>query len=88
VKDFARGCMRTYLIFKERAAKWNADPEIQQILKELAAPVDGLPSTKKYSPQSAQSLLTHNFSKDAIMTKHLPYERLDQLTIDIITGTR
>jgi xylose isomerase len=27
VKDFARGCMRTYLILKERAARWNADPE-------------------------------------------------------------
>ena len=25
VKDFARGCMRTYLILKEKAARWNAD---------------------------------------------------------------
>ena len=80
--------MRTYLTFKERAARWNADPEIQSILKELTAPVAGLPSTAKYSSQSAQSQLAHNFSKDAIMTKRLPYERLDQLTIDIITGTR
>ena len=29
VKDFARGCMRTYLIMKEKAARWNADAEIQ-----------------------------------------------------------
>jgi xylose isomerase len=88
VKDFARGCMRTYLIFKERAARWNADAEIQAILKELAAPVAGLPATAKYSSQSAQALLGHTFSKDAILSKRLPYERLDQLTIDIITGTR
>jgi xylose isomerase len=88
VKDFARGCMRTYLIFKERAARWNADAEIQAILKELAAAVAGLPATAKYSSQSAQALLGHNFSKDAILSKRLPYERLDQLTIDIITGTR
>ena len=25
VQDFARGCMRTYLILKERAERWNAD---------------------------------------------------------------
>ena len=26
VKDFARGCMRTYLMLKEKAAQFNADP--------------------------------------------------------------
>ena len=34
VKEFAQGCMRTYLILKERAARWNADAEIQAIVKE------------------------------------------------------
>ncbi len=34
VKEFARGCMRTYLILKERAARWNADKEIQAIVAE------------------------------------------------------
>ena len=29
VKDFARGCMRTYLILKEKARRWNEDKEIQ-----------------------------------------------------------
>ena len=29
VKAFARGCMRTYLILKEKAARWNADAEIR-----------------------------------------------------------
>ena len=37
VKDFARGCMRTYVILKEKAARWNADKEIQSILKEISA---------------------------------------------------
>ena len=36
VKDFARGCMRTYLILKEKAARWNAHQEIQAILKEVS----------------------------------------------------
>src|ERR1700684_1465211 len=35
VKDFARGCMRTYLILKEKAARFNEDSEIQAILDDL-----------------------------------------------------
>ena len=37
VKDFARGCMRTYLMLKEKAAQFNADPEIQALLAEINA---------------------------------------------------
>ena len=88
VKDFARGCMRTYLMLKDKAARWNADPEIQAILKELAAGNGHLPATARYSTQAAQALLGHAFDKARIMTKRLPYERLDQLTVDILLGTR
>ncbi|MEP7038883.1 MAG: xylose isomerase, partial [Acidobacteriota bacterium] len=35
VKDFARGCMRTYLIFKDKAEQWNNHEEIQSILAEI-----------------------------------------------------
>ena len=38
VKDFARGCMRTYLILKEKAARWNADAEIQALVREINGP--------------------------------------------------
>ena len=31
VKDFASGCMRTYLILKDKARHWNEHPEIQAI---------------------------------------------------------
>jgi xylose isomerase len=88
VKDFARGCMRTYLIFKEKATRWNADKEIQAILAEIAGSANGLPCTSCYSSKSASTLLAHNFDKDAIMKKRLPYERLDQLTVDILAGVR
>src|SRR3989442_1630728 len=37
VKDFARGCMRTYPILRERAARWNADPDIQALVSETRA---------------------------------------------------
>jgi xylose isomerase len=88
VKDFARGCMRNYLIFKETATRWNADKEIQSILKEVSADTAGAPKLGAYSKKNSAALLSHTFDKDAIMKKRLPYERLDQLTIDILTGTR
>jgi xylose isomerase len=88
VKDFARGCMRTYLILKEKALRWNADTEIQGILGELSSNGNGIPKLGDYSKQNAFQLLTHSFDKDAILKKRLPYERLDQLTIDTLLGVR
>jgi xylose isomerase len=88
VKDFARGCMRTYLILKDKAAQWNANKEIQAILRELNKPVPGSPPVGKYSKSGAEALLAHAFNKDKILEKRLPYERLDQLTIDILLGSQ
>jgi len=86
VKDFARGSMRSYLILKEKAARWNANQEIQAILREVSAATPGVPPVGKYSKKGASELLSHEFDKDGILKKRLPYERLDQLTIDILTG--
>ena len=88
VRDFARGCMRTYLILKDKAARWNADREIKGILEELAATNGGLPMPERYSKSAAASLLAYPFDKDAILKKRLPYERLDQLTVDLLLGVR
>ncbi len=88
VKDFARGCMRTYLILKDKAARWNSDKEIQTILKEVSADSKGIPKGGKFSKKGASVLLAHSFDKDALMEKRLPYERLDQLTVDILLGAR
>jgi xylose isomerase len=86
VKDFARGCMRTYLILKDKAEQWNANAEIQAILRELNKPVPGSPPVGKYSKSGVETLLGYVFNKDKILEKRLPYERLDQLTIDILLG--
>jgi xylose isomerase len=86
VKDFARGCMRTYLILKDKAAQWNANKEIQAILRDLSQAANGTPAVGKYSQQGSAALLKHNFDKNEILKKRLPYERLDQLTIDLLTG--
>jgi len=88
VKQFARGCMRTYLIFKEKARRWNADKEIQALLKEMSAQPNGEPKWERYSSKHAAALLAHNFDKEAMLKRKLPYERLDQLTVDILAGVR
>jgi xylose isomerase len=86
VKDFARGCMRTYLIMKEKARQWNADAEIQALVKETAA--TAAESVAAYSPQHREALLGTPFDRHAIAAKGLAYERLDQLTIDLLLGVR
>lgn len=88
VKDFALGCMRTYLILKEKAARWNADKEIQAILREISGGSNGSLKIGQFSKKGAAALLGHVFDKDAICKKRLPYERLDQLTVDLLAGLR
>jgi xylose isomerase len=89
VKDFARGCMRTYMILKEKAAQFNADPEVQAILAGINAEDPAMtPFFGKYSPEKAAALKAQPFDRPAISARGLKYERLDQLTIDILTGSR
>src|ERR1019366_8559342 len=88
VKDFARGCMRTYLILKEKADRWSTDREIQSILSEISSNGNGTSKVSHYSKEGASQLLTRVFDKDEILKKRLPYERLDQLTVDMLLGVR
>ncbi len=87
VKDFARGSMRTYLILKEKARRWNADSEIQALLAEIAAS-DRDKGDGKFSPQHAHDLLASTFNRSGLAARGLRYERLDQLTIDVLLGVR
>jgi xylose isomerase len=89
VKAFARGCMRTYLILKEKAHRWNEDGEIQALLQEVNAGDDRLPVWEEgYSAEKATRLKSHTFDRVALGARGLPYERLDQLTMEILLGVR
>ena len=89
VKDFARGCMRTYLMLKEKAAQFNADPEIQAILEEINADDPALAALfGKYSSEKAEGIKALDLDRKVISERGLKYERLDQLTIDLLLGTR
>ncbi len=89
VKEFARGCMRTYMILKEKAAKWNADAEIQGLLKQINQDDAALAKlTRQYSAQNAGKLLDASLDRLALANAPLPYEKLDQLTTEVLMGVR
>ncbi|HEX6463903.1 MAG TPA: xylose isomerase [Vicinamibacterales bacterium] len=88
VKDFARGCMRTYLLLKERGARWNADKEIQALVAESHQAGQPSPCPGRYSAESRDALLGHVFDRRTIAARGLKYERLDQLTMEVILGAR
>lgn len=87
VWEFAKGCMRTYLILKEKAKQFNEHPAIQELLAQIQprdAELESLMS--HYSPQNAQALRQKQFDIDALGKKGLNYEKLDQLVIDLLLG--
>ena len=87
VRDFARGCMRTYLILRERARQWHADAGIQALVAELGHENEA-PVLSKYSPAHRDALLGTAFDRALIARTGLGYERLDQLTLEVLLGVR
>ena len=89
VKQFAIGSMRTYLLLKEKAEQFNADAEIQGLLAQITAG-DGSTDamTGQYSSAKMSALKAHNFDRVGMGKKGQPYERLDQLVIDLLLGAR
>ena len=82
VKDFARGCMRTYLILKEKAERMRDDAEIQEALRvakadRLAEPTGPLDAVRAAS-----------VDEDALAAQGYGHERLDQLVTELLLGVR
>ncbi len=87
VKAFARGCMRTYLIFKEKAEQFRQHAGIQELLAQITADdgsMDGFRGA--YSTQKAANLKAHAFDRDELGRRGKPYEQLDQLVVDLLLG--
>ncbi|EGJ73154.1 putative xylose isomerase [Streptomyces sp. Tu6071] len=85
----AAGCMRNYLILKERAAAFRADPKVQEALKtarldQLALPTaeDGLASL--LGDKSAYE----DFDVEAAAERGMAFEALDQLATDHLLGVK
>lgn len=89
VIEFARGSMRTYLILKEKAKQFERDPEIRALRKEIRRSKPKVEAMmRSYSAKHAASLLETDFDRTRLADRSLPYERLDQLTMDLLMGVR
>ncbi|MFJ2815878.1 xylose isomerase [Streptomyces sp. NPDC087294] len=85
----AAGCMRNYLILKDRAASFRADPEVQEALRasrldQLVQPTaeDGLEGLL------ADTASFEGFDIEAAGARGMAFEHLDQLAMDHLLGAR
>ena len=88
---FARGCMRSYLILKDKVRQFAADSEIQALLRELrqADGAYGGPDTHSgYSRATADQLKAQPFDVPALAGRGRRYEELDQLVMELLLGVR
>ncbi len=89
VWEFAKGCMRTYLILRDKALRFHEDAEIQAALidaraAELAEPTmpDG------FGSDAVQALRTEVFDAQSLGAIGYGHERLDQLVNELLLGIR
>jgi xylose isomerase len=85
VWDFARGCIRTYLILRDKAQRFHEDPDIQAAL--AAAKVDEL-SVPTRPEGGIVALRAHRPDPVALAQPGLGLERLDQLVNELLLGVR
>ena len=86
---FAEGCMKTYLMLKEKVRQFNEDSEIQELVKAYKVKDEGLEAlSKTFSPENAESLKDYTFDIEALRTRGPGLEKLDQLTVELLLGMR
>ncbi|RIH82208.1 xylose isomerase [Calidithermus roseus] len=89
VWEFAKGCMRTYLILKEKAERFDRDREIQDLIGAYKVQDGALARlTAKYSRENAQALKGLEFDREELGRRGPGLERLDQLTVELLLGVR
>jgi len=89
VWEFAKGCMRTYLILKEKARQFNQDPEIQALIRAYKVEDAELSAlTRRFSKENAEALKARAFDRAALAERGPGLERLDQLTVELLLGVR
>jgi xylose isomerase len=89
VKEFARGCMRTYLILKQKAEAFREDSEIQSLLAEITHDDGSMAGfSGAYDRKKSEAILAHTFDRHALAERGQPYEKLDQLLTDLLLGVR
>jgi xylose isomerase len=89
VWDFARGCMRTYLILAEKARRFAEDPEIQAALQTAkAAELAVATSPGGWDADSIEAVRRAPRDEAALAAQGYGHERLDQLVTELLLGVR
>jgi xylose isomerase len=83
VWDFARGCMRTYLLLKAKAQQFATHAEIQALLAEIRGNAQ---RDERYGRARAEAVKAQTFDRTLLASRRLAYERLDQLVVDLLLG--
>lgn len=86
---FARGSMRSWKVLESKVARFNNDRKIQGLLAKInrdSRRYQGL--TGKFTKKNARALLAADLDRRELAGKRLPYEQLDQLVFDLLTGVR
>ncbi|GHJ44279.1 xylose isomerase [Catellatospora sp. TT07R-123] len=86
VWESAAANMRTYLLLKERAKAFRADPDVQDAIR--ASRVHELAVPTVAPGETYESLRTEEFDLDAAAARGYHYTRLDQLAIEHLMGAR
>jgi xylose isomerase len=92
VWDFAYASMRSYLILKDKVERWHQDADIRALLRELGEldrnVVVDTGARMKYSASLATALKGASFDLPAMRARGYQYEKLDQLTTEVLLGVR
>lgn len=86
VREFAAGCMRTYLILAQRAREFDADAQVASALEAAQAPALAQPTVGRYTPAAAQEILAEEFPLDELAARGAGHERVDQLLVERLLG--
>lgn len=88
VWEFARGCMRTYLILREKAQRFAEDADIQEALAIAKVGQLGLPTLPEEGGDRFDRLRRERCDVDALAAAGCGHERLDQLVTELLLGVR
>ena len=78
--------MRNYLILREKARAFRADPEVRQALRD--ARVDQLSEPTLAEGETIASLRAESFDPEAAARRGMAFEHLDQLALEHLYGVR
>jgi xylose isomerase len=85
VWQFARGCMRTYLILRDKVRRFHADAEIQAALRDALV---GRLAEPTVPAGGYEAIRRETFDVAALGAQGYGHERLDQLVTELLIGAR